>query len=203
VALILPALRQYPGGTVWDRTTRGSDFWFNYLSDLQRSVALNGEPNIEGSHLAQAAMLVLAVGLASAWWLAARLFPERPRLGRAVRTFGIAGVVGAVAAGLMPSDRFAGGHALAIVLGGAPGLIATGLAVVGVAGRFRSAWLLTTIGLATWFVSSVDFLLYVQRVGAGGPELPVGAVLERVATLLLLLWMCAIAMRGARRGRQP
>jgi hypothetical protein len=203
VALILPAMRDYPGGTVWDRTTRGSDFWFNYLSDLQRSVALNGAPNVEGSRFAQAATLVLALGLASTWWLAARLFPERPRLGRAVRVFGLVSVLGAIAAGLMPSDRFAGGHQLSVVLGGASGLVATGLAVVGMARGWRSEWLLlTALGTATLLVSGVDFFLYVQHFGLAGPPSPAGALLERVSTLLLLPWMCAIALHGARRGRR-
>jgi hypothetical protein len=202
VALLLPAMRDYPGGTVWDRTTRGSDFWFNYLSDLQRSVALNGEPNVEGARLAQAAMLVLAAGLASTWWLAARLLRERPRLGRAVRASGVASVLGAIAAALLPSDRFAVGHELSVVAGGASGLIATGLAVVGFAARWRSErLLLTALGSATLLVSGVDFLLYVEHLGRAGPPLALGPLLERVANILLLLWMSAIALNGAHRGR--
>src|SRR5579862_6625121 len=94
VALVVPAMRAYPGGTVWDPTTRGNDFWLNYLSDLQRTVAINGEPNPTGARYAQGAMLLLAVGLGPVWWLLARLFPERVRLGRAVRGCGVVTVLG-------------------------------------------------------------------------------------------------------------
>ena len=186
-------MRAYPGGTVWDKTTRGSDFWLNYLSDLQRSVALNGEPNARGSALAQAAMLVLALGLAPLWWLAARLFPGRPRLGRAVRVAGIAGVAGAVAVGLLPSDRFGDGHSLAIVLGGVPGLVAAGLAVLGLLSRGGPVRIAATTGAMTLLVSGADFLLYVGHLGRPGPDSQAAAVLERAATLLVLSWMCAIA----------
>ena len=30
VALVIPAMRAYPGGTVWDPTTRGNHFWLNH-----------------------------------------------------------------------------------------------------------------------------------------------------------------------------
>jgi hypothetical protein len=200
LAFIVPAMRAYPGGTTWDNTTRGSDFWLNYLSDLQRSVALNGEPNATGAALAQAAMLLLAVGLAPFWWLAARRFPERPRLGRAVRTSGLAGVVGSIAVGLMPSDRFGDGHSLAVVLGGVPGLVAAGLAVGGLASRGRTARVAAVIGAVTVLVSSADFLLYVERLGQAGLDLPVIAILERVSVIFVLLWMCTIAWH-TERGR--
>jgi hypothetical protein len=196
LALLLPAMLLYPGGTVWDRTAPGSDFWFNYLSDLQRSVALNGEPNAEGSRLAQAAMLVLAAGLAASWWLAARFSSDRPRLGLALRVSALAGVLGAFAAGLLPSDRFAEGHELAVLVGGASGLLATACAVIGIADR--RSWLLTAIGSATVLVSGVDFALYVQHLGR--PGAPLGALLERVSTILLLVWLCAVARHRPRRG---
>jgi hypothetical protein len=198
VGLTVPAMLAYPGGTVWDRTTRGSDFWLNYLSDLQRSVALNGEPNARGSALAQAAMLVLALGLAHAWWLATRLFPRHRCLGRAVHVSGLGGLAGAVAVGLMPSDLFGGVHSLAIVLGGVPGLVAAGLAVVGVASRGRATRLAAVVGAAMVLVSSADFLLYVASLGRAGPDLMAIPVLERASVLLVLCWMCAIAWHGAR-----
>lgn len=198
LGLIVPAMHAYPGGTVWDSTTRGSDFWFNYLSDLQRSVALNGQPNGDGAALAQAAMLALTVGMAPFWWLVARVFLDRPRLGWAVRATGVAGVAGSFAVGLMPSDRFGDGHMMAVVLGGVPGLLAAGLAVVGLAGRGRSARAPAAIGAATVLVSSTDFMLYVGSLRQAGPDLPVIAVLERMSILLVLTWMCAVAWHAVR-----
>jgi hypothetical protein len=191
----------YPGGTVWDRASRGSDFWLNYLSDLQRSVALNGEPNAAGSRFAQAAMLVFAAGLAAAWWLAARLSSDRPRLRRAMLYSGVVGIAGAFSAALLPSDRFANGHELAVIVGGASGLVATGLAVAGIADR--RSWLVTAIGSATVLVSAVDFFLYVQHLGRPEPPVPVGASLERVSTILLLLWLCAVAQHRGLHAQCP
>ncbi|MGH7436520.1 MAG: hypothetical protein ACRENE_12675 [Polyangiaceae bacterium] len=197
IALIEPAMRTYPGGTVWDPTTRGNDFWLNYLSDLQRTVALNGEPNRAGALYARAAMLLLALGLAPFWALLTRLFPERVRLGRAVRASGAVSVVGAVAACLLPSDRFAGGHAIAIAAGGTAGVIAAALATAGLARRGRGEWLTTSLGAATVAVSTADLLLYLSRLTGAFAEIPPIAVLERTSLLLVLAWMCCTARRGA------
>jgi len=54
VVLFVLAVLEYPGGTDWDPRARGHHFWLNYLCDLTRSVALDGEPNPVGSVLAQA-----------------------------------------------------------------------------------------------------------------------------------------------------
>jgi hypothetical protein len=198
VALVVPAMQAYPGGTVWDSTTRGDDFWLNYLSDLQRGVALNGEPNARGATFAQAAMLVLAVGLGPVWWLVARLLRGQPALGRAVRITGVVGVLGALAVGVMPSDSCEGGHAVAIILGGVPGLVAAGLGTFGLAGRGGAEDVAAATGAAAVVVSLVDFSFYVERLVHGGPDLAAVAVLERVAILFVLVWMCAVAWTGAR-----
>lgn len=197
VALVVPAMRAYPGGTVWDPTTRGSDFWLNYLSDLQRTVAINGQPNPTGARYARAAILLLAVGLGPVWWLLARLFPERVRLGHFVRACGVLSVLGAVAAGFLPSDRFADGHTVAILCGGAAGVLAAALATFGLAGRGAAERLATALGATTVAISVADLLLYVSRLMGAVVEIPPIAVLERMSLLLVLAWMCAIARSGA------
>ena len=88
VALVVLAMRAYPGGTSWNASAPGHDFWLNYLCDLARPTALNGVPNPFGSTLAQAAMLALAVGLLPWWSLLARFVPSHPRAGRAMRVLG-------------------------------------------------------------------------------------------------------------------
>jgi hypothetical protein len=47
-------------------------------------------------------------------------------------------------------------------------------------------------------VSSADFLLYVERLGEGRHDLTAEAVLERMSTVLVLLWMCATAWQAER-----
>ncbi len=199
VCLIVPSMRAYPGGTYWDPTTRGSDFWLNYLSDLQRSVALNGVPNAEGAALARAALLVLATGLAPLWWLVTLLLPGRPHLRMAIRFLGGAGVLASAAAGLLPSDRFGEGHALATVLGGLSGLAAAWLAVTGLVLRGRPVRPAAALGAATSVAAMVDFVLYAKRLREGGPDLMVIARLERLSVILLLAWMCVVAWQAVRR----
>lgn len=196
VGLIVPSMCVYPGGTVWDPTTRGSDFWLNYLSDLQRSVALNGEPNAGGAALAQAAMLVLAAGLAPLWWIVTLLLPGRRRLRTAIRLFGGAGVLGSIAAALLPSDRFGDGHALATGLGGLSGLAAAALAVTGLVLRGRPVRAAAVSGAATLATAAVDFALYVKGLREGGPDLMAIALLERMSVILLLSWMCVVGWQA-------
>jgi hypothetical protein len=200
VALIVLAMAEYPGGTGWDATTRGSDFWLNYLCDLERSVALNGQPNAFGSALAQAAMLVLASGLLVFWWALPRLFPASPRLGCAVRALGLATLPGMLAVSLLPSDRFPAWHPIAMVLAGLPGLAAAALGVLGMA-REPPLRIATAVGGAAVVTSMVDFVLYVRQFAGVGPGPTALAVLERAALILVLAWMCVIAWGARRRSR--
>src|SRR6187549_2918286 len=104
VALAILAMRAYPGGTSWDASAPGHDFWLNYLCDLARPTALNGVPNPCGSTLAQAAMLSLAVGLVPWWSLVARLTPGHPRAGRAMRALGAVAAIGIAFVVALPGD---------------------------------------------------------------------------------------------------
>ena len=61
---------KFPGGNVFDTQASGHSFWLNYLCDLTHTTALNGEPN-PSAPIAKASMLVLSVGLAAFFWLAA------------------------------------------------------------------------------------------------------------------------------------
>jgi hypothetical protein len=199
VALIAPAMAEYPGGTSWDPTTRGNDFWLNYLCDLERGVALNGQPNAVGSALAQGAMVVLGAGMLPFWWVLPRLFPASPRLGRAVRAIGLTTLPGMAAVGLLPSDRFASLHPYTMLLTGLPGLAAAALAVVGLAREAAGVGLPAAVGGAALFTSLLDFVLYVRQLAGEGPGPTALAVLERAATILVLLWMCVTACRTSGR----
>jgi hypothetical protein len=192
IGLISAAMIAYPGGTAWDATTRGNSFWLNYLCDLERRVALDGRPNATGSLLAQAALLILALGLVLFWWRLPHMFPARVRLGRAVRALGSLALGGTAAVALLPSDRFPSIHPLALIVAGVPSLVAASLAVVGMPREERAA---RTVGAAALLVSGADFALYVWEVGGHGPALRAEAALERVSLLLVLAWMCTVAHR--------
>ena len=193
LALELPAMALYPGGTWFDATTRGYRFWENFLCDLEWRVALNGQAN-QGAPLAQAAMLVLVLGLAPFWIVVPRLLRERARLGAAVRVLGLVAAAGTVAVALMPSDRFGRLHGAAVILSGLPGLTAAGLAVVGLLfARPRpraEGW----IGASMLVFALINFVLYASHFLFGVEGTPLVPAAQKLALGLLLTWMVSVAL---------
>jgi len=191
VVLEAAAMALYPGGTWWERGARGHRFWQNFLCDLSWRVALNGQDNRVGSLLSQAAMLVLVGGFVPFWVLVGGAGA------RGVRVLGIASVLGTAAVTLMPSDRFGSVHGMAVMVAATTGLAAAVLAAVGqLRAGDRVAGLL---GLLVLGAGGVDFALYVQTFGSGGPGPLALPAVQKVALLLLLAWMGVVAARG--RGR--
>jgi hypothetical protein len=195
------AMCLYPGGTWWDATARGHRFWENFLCDLEWRVALNGEPNPWGSQLARAAMLLLLSGLVPFWLAVPRLLGGAS--GRAVRALGLGSAAATVAVVLMPSDRFGALHGVMVLVAGVPGLAAVALAVRGMAqGEPRpriSAW----VGAAMLAAALVDFVLYASHLVGHTNGTPLGPALQKVALLLLLAWMVAVAARSASAAGRP
>ncbi len=200
VALIGAAMCVYPGGTAWDVTTVGHDFWRNYLCDLQRQVALDGRPNAVGSVLARAAMLVLGVGSAFFWLLLAEGLSHRPELARPVRVLGCFAALGVAGVALWPVDRFPQMHPLLMLGAGAPGIVASTLALGGIATR-KGAFSLVLLGAGALVTSTVELALYARQVLAPAHDPQVLAMLERVALILVLAWMGMVALRSKRGTR--
>jgi len=193
VALILLAMRVYPGGTAWDPTTRGNDFWLNYICDLERGVALDGAPNPVGAALARTGVIVLALGFVPLFWSIPRLFPWRGRrLGLAITSMGCAGAAGSIAVGLLPSDRFGDLHVYTILAAGLPSLAAAALAVAGLASGPPSQRRAAIVGGAMLAVSVIDLGIYLVQVAATGTAPVALAILERCALLLVLAWMVMV-----------
>jgi len=194
VVLAALAMMAYPGGTSWDATTRGHDFWLNYLCDLERRTALNGAPNVLGAWLAQAAILMLALGVAPSWWSIARLFPRRTALAFATRWLGAFSSVGLAGAALFPNDTFGEIHPYLMALAGLPGLGAGACAVVGLASRDLAG---AMVGAVVLTVCGADLVLYACHTGAdAGPHAV--AILERLSLILALAWMVFVVWRGRR-----
>jgi hypothetical protein len=197
--LILLAMHAYPGGTTWDPTTRGSDFWLNYLCDLERGVALDGEPNPVGATLARVAVVLLALGFVAMFWTLPRLLPGQRGLGNWVRWLGFAGALGSISVGALPNDRFGDVHIFAILSGAVPSLAAASLAVLGLARGHASLRGPALVGAAMVIVSVVDLGAYLVQELAQRPAMVEGAILERCALLLVLVWMILIARALATR----
>ncbi len=194
VALIVPAMALYPGGTWWEPHAVGHRFWSNFLCDLEWRTALNGTPNPMGARLAEGAMLSLVLAFVPFWPLAARLFPGRPALGTVVRLLGWTSVLGMIGVALMPSERFGPMHGAAVVVAGLPGLSAAVLAATGQLLARRT--LPGALGAAMVLFAIVDFALYVDTMLHGGPGPLFLPVAQKLALMLLLAWMLVVAARA-------
>lgn len=193
VALFAGAAHAYAGGTHFDHTAIGHDFWRNNLCDVARTVAINGLPNACACWLARLAMIALALGLGVMFFALPRLFPARRRLGLVVRVLGVATVPCAIAVVLLPTDRFSHLHGLSIVLAGTLGLGTVVLALAGLFSDPRAPRHVVSLGVLALSAAAVDFALYVIEFASQGPAQVAVPVLERVSTILLLAWMLAVA----------
>lgn len=193
LVLFVGAASAYPGGTHFDHAALGHDFWRNTLCDVARTVALDGAPNEGACALARIAMVTLALGLGVLFVSLPRFFPSRTRLGATVRLLGLAAVPCAIAVVLLPTDRFSHLHGVAIVLAGSLGLAAVILALRGLFSDARAPGIVVALGVVSLCVAAVDFALYVAEFLSHGPAQVAVPVLERVATILVLTWMIAVA----------
>jgi hypothetical protein len=193
VATFVAAACAYPGGTHFDHGSIGHDCWRNTLCDVARTVAIDGAPNAQGCLLARIAMTILALGLGLLFVAIPRLFPAHPRLGSAVRLLGAATVPFAIAVVLLPTDRFSQLHGVAIVVAGLLGLTTVILALKGLFAGAQSPGIVVALGVVAMSVAAVDFGLYVAEFLSGGSAQVAVPVLERIATVLLLAWMVAVA----------
>ena len=193
VALFSAAACAYPGGTHFDHASVGHDFWRNTLCDVARTVALDGRSNTVGCALARVAMTTLALGLGALFLAFPALFDARPGAARAIRVLGAATAPCVVAVVLLPTDRFGALHGMAVVLAGTLGLATTALVMKGLLADRRAPRLVVGLGALALAVASADFILFVRELAMGGAAQVAVAVLERLATILVLGWMAAAA----------
>jgi hypothetical protein len=193
MALVALAMVFYPGGTWWDKTTRGHRFWENFLCDLLHRVSLSGAPNLTSSRFAQLAMFVLVVGIVCAFSLAPEIVPSRKRLGRSLAYAGSFGALFLVAAPLFPSDRYPALHSMATVFGTLPAIVAFSGLVGAILIEPRAPLVVrgTSVTLLVLLVLCAG--LYTWDVYLDGPSLKVLPGLERIATLLLLTWLMLVS----------
>jgi hypothetical protein len=90
-------------------------------------------------------------------------------------------------------------HIFAILSGAVPSLAAASLAVLGLARGHASLRGPALVGAAMVIVSVVDLGAYLVQELAQRPAMVEGAILERCALLLVLVWMILIARALATR----
>jgi len=185
----------YPGGHWVNETAGRHHFWFNYLCDLLRETAVNGEANPLGARLGTVGMLLMVLGLGFHWLVMKALMASRPRAGRLVVVAGAAACLATVAVALTPSDRYPTLHPVAIALAVAPGGLATavGMTSVLLEPAFRGAW--RWFGAATALAVLFSSLLFVHDHFFEGQHLRALPASQRVATLLAVLWIVTTTWR--------
>jgi hypothetical protein len=189
VALIGIAMLMYRGGTWLDKGRAGHSFWENFLCDLLHRQTLGGHPNLVGSRLALAGMLVIVVGLVAAFSLAPEIIPSRRRLGRGVAWLGSIGSLALIASPLLPSDIYPSLHPIAVIFGGLPAVAALAVFVGAILLEPAASHLLRGVSLGLLVLVVVSMALYAWTAFLHGPSLRVLPGIERVATIVLLAWL--------------
>jgi uncharacterized membrane protein len=197
VSLMALASRDYRGGNWFDKNAVEHDFWLNFLCDLTRDVGINGQ-HVAGARLGQIGLSTMLAALIPFWLLLPRLFPDRPRLGAIVRVAGVVSAAGALIVPLVPSDAVGDLHGYLVVATAVPGVLAFALGVTGlVMGRRAPRWLLG-LAIATLAVAAADAILFTHHVITVNQAHPALAILQRLATLLVLALMTAVSVRALR-----
>jgi len=194
VGLIGFAMACYPGGTVFDPTVRGHSFWLNHLCDLTGAAACNGQPNGIAAPAARAGLASFAVAMAAFWVAIPALFPGRPRLALMVRVAGATSELGLAVLTLVPPSP-GPLHAIVVFSAALPGLAAAVASAVALF-RFAGDRLLGALAAATLLAGAVDAAIYARKTIAHPDEyLQSIPIIQRLAFLLMLAWMSAVALR--------
>jgi hypothetical protein len=198
VPLISTAMVLYPGGHLWDRTAPGYDFWHNFWCDLLRNPAYNGLVNRSAPIFAQAAMFVLALGLAAYFMLAPRLFETRAWLARLVSTLGVCGALGLAMVSGLSSGSFPRLHGIAVLVAAPMGLIALLGTLVGIASSSRASRRCFWLGVAALGASLFGLVQYTREFAFAAPSSPWLPISQKLATLLVLSWMWVVSGQATR-----
>jgi hypothetical protein len=182
----------YPGGTWWDKQATRHRFWENFLCDLLHKKSLSGLPNLKSATLAQFAFVVLIAGCAILFSLAPEVIPTRRRFGRILGRFGVVSSVLLLSVPLFPSDKFPTAHSIAVVFGTLPALLAFAVLVGAILTEPVIPTFLRGISVLLLVLLVLCASIYTWEAFFHGPSLKLLAGLERVATLMALLWLMAI-----------
>lgn len=189
---------RYPGGSWAEADAAGFAPWRNYWCDLMRQLAWNGEANVVGARWGVAAFALLGLASLGLFLGAAALLAPGPA--RRVRVGGALAALAVLAVAFVPYETYRNAHAVSSLLAG------LGVAVATIETVLRS-WRLDVVGLvarlagATFLVAALaNLAVYLPLVVAGGGESDAMPVIQKLATLALVLWLPSI-LAAARRAR--
>ena len=185
----------YPGGSWSDRTAQGFSLWRNFWCDLLRSQAINGADNTASRRLSGLAFAALAAALWCYWRPASALAAgEMPPV--RVLWWGRASTLALVSMALLPSDAYPVLHGAVALAGASLGIGCAGLCIALRLPGEKSWSARRVSGGAALLLGSGNAGWYVYVAYLGGPETPTQPVLQKLATLALLVWMLSTLRRA-------
>lgn len=188
VAMLAGALA-YPGGSWLHPHSVGFSVVENFWCDLMRRPAHNGAPNPWAPALGILAFVAIGVALVPFWLEVSRLLP--PRRARFVRGAGVVSAVCTAVVALLPSDRFPSLHPPIVLSAGGLGLIC-GLLVGGFAiSQRRQFPVFAGASLGLLLAAAANLALYLRAIYFQASETVALPVVQKLATLGLLVWMVA------------
>ena len=202
VVLLAVAMAYYPGGTDWDKTTRGYGFWHNSFSDLGRPVAHNGQANAVSAALYPTALIGLVVSFVPFWLVTGSLIPNLRIIARAAQVLGLAAIGGMIGTAIAPTGSDSNIHTITIGLAAVPAVAA--VALLGV-GMFidRACPKRLAVAAVVMFVPVVaHFAQYVHHFWLNGPWTPACTTVQKFMALAVLGWL-AFAAAHMLRGKKP
>lgn len=187
------AMVLYPGGTWFDRQTRGHSMWKNFLCDLLHEQALNGADNRLVSRLMRTGMLAMLAGLAAFFALVPALEREETRAGRLARRAGVLACALCCAVPLTPSDVYPRGHIAAVLVACVPALFAVPAALVVCLRSPRASMAVRALAALTLVNGVLDTLGYAYAAATTTHLLDwTLPVFQRLALFALLGWIVAL-----------
>jgi hypothetical protein len=191
------AAARYPGGSWSELGSRGFSLSRNFWCDLLRSQAINGADNGASRRLSGLAFAALAFALWCYWRPASEL-SVRPVQRGWVLSRGRASTLVLASMALLPSDAYPVLHGLLALAGAAYAIACVGICSAPRLPEERS-WSLRRVSggaLLAFGLGNAGWYVYVAYLG--GPETLTQPVLQKLATLSLLVWMLSTLRRAAR-----
>jgi hypothetical protein len=187
VAAMISAIAAYPGGSWTMPTASGFSLARNFWCDLLRSQAINGADNASSKLLASLAFAALGVGLWPYWWVAASLLDGVRR--RRVSRLGTASAAGLFMMAFLPSDRFPITHGLVALAGALLGMWAAAASIAQRAPREPCFSVRRSAGALLIACAAGNAALYVHVSHLGGPETVAQPIVQKLATVAIVIWM--------------
>ncbi len=189
VGALTASMITYAGGSWADRYAKEFDIVANYWCDLMEAEAVNGEPSRLSAAFANTAFTALALSLGLCWWAAASVMP-RSGLARWGTRIGAISAILVAAVMVVPYGTHPWAHAATTLSAGGLGFLATIFIAIATFRLQPRAWVQHSLAGALLVIAIVHIFVYAKLL-AEGSEGMVLPVIQKIATLILVMWMFA------------